>query len=73
MSRFSISTRQLARCLAEPRAPDEPRPFETIERYWNDPEYAAQLDAERQVEQARLNAQIDDGIRRAREKREAGL
>lgn len=73
MSRFSVSQRNLAAFLARPRSPDEARPFGTIERYWNDPEFAAQLDAERAAEQARVNALIDEGMRRAREKRGAGL
>lgn len=67
--RSSISVRQLARCINAPRAPGEPRPFATIERYWNDPAYAAQLDAERAVEQRKLNAMLDKSARRAREKR----
>lgn len=66
--RTSISVRQLNRCLAAARREGE-RPFATIERYWNDPEYADALEAERNAEQAKLNARIDAAMERARERR----
>jgi hypothetical protein len=66
--RQSISVRQLAKCMAAAQAEGE-RPFGTFERYWNDPEFAAEQDAERQDWQARTHALIDEGVRKAREKR----
>jgi hypothetical protein len=65
MTRHSISVRQLARCMADAKAAGE-EPFSTIKSYWANPE---PFEAERAVEQARLNARIDDAQRRARERR----
>lgn len=45
--------------------------FSTIERWWSDPAYRAQLEAERVVEQAKINAKLD--AHRDRELRRAGL
>lgn len=49
-------------------------PFEvpTLKRYFADPEFREQHDAETQSWRDRTNALIDEGMRRAREKREAG-
>jgi hypothetical protein len=53
---------------------DGVQPFEapTLKRYFADPEFRAQHDAETQSWRDRTNALIDAGMRRAREKREAG-
>lgn len=49
-------------------------PFEvpTLKRYFADPEFREQHDAETQSWRDQTNALIDEGMRRAREKREAG-
>lgn len=51
----------------------EVEPFDapTLKRYFADPAFAAQHDAETQSWRDRTNALIDAGMRRAREKREA--
>jgi nucleoside-diphosphate-sugar epimerase len=72
MTRASISVRQLARCMAEARREGE-TPFETFTRYSNDPEFAAEHDADRAEWQRRTHALIDEGVRRARESRERGV
>jgi hypothetical protein len=64
-----ISVRKMNRMFAAAKAAGE-RPFATIERYWNDPDYAADLDAEQAVEQAKLNARLDESARLVRERRE---
>lgn len=47
-------------------------PFDapTLKRYFADPEFRAQHDAETQSWRDRTNAMIDESMRRAREKRE---
>lgn len=50
---------------------DEPFDAPTLKRYFADPAFAAQHDAETQSWRDRTNALIDAGMRRAREKREA--
>jgi hypothetical protein len=54
---------------------DDAEPFRApnLERYWSDPEYRAQLAAEREEHYRRANALIDEGIRKARERRAAAM
>ena len=47
----------------------ETDPIPTLRRYWSDPAFLAELEAERQQKQAELNAQIDASMRRAWERR----
>lgn len=56
-----------------PDAFDEPAPLTApeLERYWSDVEFARQHDAERAAWQRQTHTLIDEGIRRARERREA--
>ena len=59
--------------MANRRASFEEAPVRApmLERYWSDPDYRAALDDETQVNRDRANAKIDEGMRRAREQREA--
>lgn len=72
------SLARTARMLdATTRAPQDDgiAPFQapTLKRYFSEPDYAAAYDADEQSWRDRTNALIDDGMRRAREKRERGL
>lgn len=60
-------TRAFAAFVSEPEAPLH---VPTLERYWRDPDFAAREDAERAEWQRQANAAIDEGIRRARERKE---
>lgn len=40
------------------------REFPTLERYWNDPAFRTELEAERAVEQGKINLQITGSIER---------
>ena len=42
--------------------------FSFLQRYWSDPAFRAEMDAERVQKQAELNAQIDASMRRAWER-----
>lgn len=45
-------------------------PFAELNRYWNDPEYRAQVDADADRRQAEVYATMDAGIARHRAKQE---
>lgn len=45
-------------------------PFATLNRYWTDPDYRAELASERVTQQAALNARIDANIAAARARRQ---
>lgn len=47
--------------------------FTTLERYWNDPDFRARLDAETQANRDRANAAIDAGLAKHRAAQEARL
>jgi len=47
----------------------ETDPIPTLRRYWSDPAFRAEIEAERQQRQAELNAQIDASMRLAWERR----
>lgn len=46
----------------------ETDPIPTLRRYWNDPAFRAEADAERHQKQAEIHAQIDASMRRAWER-----
>jgi hypothetical protein len=48
-----------------------PYDYSEIERYWHDPAYRAQCDAERLVRQQQVHALIDASMERARLRRAA--
>jgi hypothetical protein len=54
------------------RATDGEQPFAATRRYITDPAFAAAMDAQREIEQRRLNAQIDASIARVRAERGQG-
>lgn len=57
-----VSVRQMDRMFKAAQAADE-QPFATIKSYWANPE---PFEAERKVEQRKLNARIDAAIAKAR-------
>ncbi len=64
----AFRTCQFANCLEA--AEDEAKlHVPTLERYWNDPAFASQHDAERAEWQHRTHAMIDEGMRKTRESR----
>lgn len=63
----AFRTRQFANCLEAAEGETNLR-FPTLERYWNDPAFASQYDAEHTDWLRRTHAMIDEGMRKARER-----
>lgn len=64
-----VSVRQMDRMFKAAQAADEPFDAPILKRYWADPEFRKQHDAETQSWRDRTNAMIDESMRRHREKR----
>lgn len=72
----ALQSRMLAATKPQPfaQAAEEAEPscsFDTIERYWRDPDFAAALDAEGAALSARFHAEFDKTLAPARARQEA--
>ena len=62
---YPTATRQIAK-FADSGSEESFAP--NLQRYWNDPAYRAEHEAERAEHYRRANALIDEGIRKARQR-----